>query len=127
MSVELLNQALLINRHIHGPEHISSAITLSQLSNAYRHLGDMDKSRSCAEEALQITQNSHGPLYPGIIIIINNYYTIYPVVYSTLIALDEHEIGMLSLSACMRTISPFFMNFTAKRFNKPIHPSFFSA
>ena len=67
-SVELLNQALLINKHIHGPEHISSAVTLSQLSNAYRHLGDMNKSKSCAKEALEITRNSHGPLYPGITI-----------------------------------------------------------
>ncbi len=70
-SIELLNQALLINKHIHGPEHISLAITMSQLSNAYRHLGDMNKSKSCAKEALQITRHTHGPLYPGIINIIN--------------------------------------------------------
>ena len=69
MSVELLNQALLINKHIHGPDHISVAITQSQLSNAYRHLGDMDKSKVCAKDALSLITSIHGPLYPGTVLL----------------------------------------------------------
>ena len=64
-SIELLNQALNINKHVHGSDHISVAITLSQMSNAYRHLGDMTNSITHARQALDITKSIHGPVHPG--------------------------------------------------------------
>ncbi len=64
-SIEFLQRALQIGRHVHGPDHISVAITLSNLSVAYRHLGNVRKSQELAKEALRKTEAIHGPAHPG--------------------------------------------------------------
>ena len=68
--MELLQRALEITEHVHGPDHISVAITLSNLSIAYRHLGDVQRSKELAKEALRKTEAVHGPAHPGL-----KYYT----------------------------------------------------
>ena len=64
-SVKLLERALEINNRVHGPDHNSVAITLSNLSIVYRHLGDVRRSEELAKEALRKTEAVHGPAHPG--------------------------------------------------------------
>ena len=64
-SIELLERALEINKNVHGPAHISVAITMSNMSAAYCRLGEATKSKELAEEALKITEDLYGSAHPG--------------------------------------------------------------
>ena len=68
LSVSLLQRTLDINKQVHGSNHITEAITLSQLSNAYYHLGDLAHSEQYAKEALALVESTQGPLHFGKII-----------------------------------------------------------
>eukprot|EP00971_Amphidinium_carterae_P108347 2145209-Amphidinium_carterae.1 len=49
------------NEAHHGPEHVEVAITLTNLGNAYGHLGDHSKKRDFLEKALRIEEAHYGP------------------------------------------------------------------
>ena len=64
-SIELLERALEINKNVHGPAHISVAITMSNMSAAYCRLGEVTKSKELAEEALKVTEDLYGSAHSG--------------------------------------------------------------
>lgn len=59
-SITLLNKALDINTRVHGPDHTTSAVILSNLSVAHRHLGNTHTSHELASQALEKMEENWG-------------------------------------------------------------------
>ena len=63
--VEMLEEALKINKQFHGEDHSSVAITLSNLCRAHTRLGNIEKSKRYAQQAWEKAEAIHGQNHPG--------------------------------------------------------------
>ena len=59
--IDLLKRALDIRKRISGEDHPEVARTLAVLSELYRDLGDLQKAKKMAQDALFILQNINHP------------------------------------------------------------------
>ena len=59
-SIILLNNVLGINMRVHGPDHTTNAVILSNLSVAHRHLGNIHTSHELASQTLQKMEENWG-------------------------------------------------------------------
>jgi tetratricopeptide (TPR) repeat protein len=68
----LLERALTIKEAVYGPDHPQVAITLGNLGNTYRDLGDTAQAVELLERALTIFEAVYGPDRPQVAITLGN-------------------------------------------------------
>ena len=59
--IDLLKRALDITKSVYGEDHPDVAQTLYVLCEIYRELGDLQKAKKIAQDALFILRNFHHP------------------------------------------------------------------